>query len=185
VDAWVWVLIIVVLLAVALALWLAARKKKTDHLQDRFGPEYERTVTASGSRRDAEADLAEREKRRSELAIRPLAPASRERYITSWRDTQARFVDDPAAALSDADRLVQGVMAERGYPVDNFDQRAADISVDHPQVVENYRAGHGISLATEHGEASTEDMRQAMVHYRALFEELLETHESNSSDRSV
>lgn len=174
VETWVLVLIVVVLLVIAAVAFLIARKQKTDRLQGRFGPEYDRTVTESGSRRQAESELAEREKRRSELEIRHLDPASRERYVTSWTNTQARFVDDPARALSEADRLVQDVMKERGYPVDNFDQRSADISVDHPQVVENYRAAHGISLASNNGEASTEDMRQAMVHYRELFAELLE-----------
>lgn len=178
VDTWVLVLIVVVLLAISAVSFLIARKQKTDRLQGRFGPEYDRTVSESGSKRQAEAELAEREKRRSELEVRPLDPASRERYITAWTNTQARFVDDPAGALSEADRLVQEVMKERGYPVDNFEQRSADISVDHPQVVENYRAAHGISLASNNGQASTEDMRQAMVHYRALFGELLEVREA-------
>ncbi len=173
-DTWVWVVIIIVLLAIAVAAFISARKKKTQGLQDRFGPEYDRTITESGGRRQAESELAEREKRRSELDIRPLDPASQERYVTAWTEAQARFVDDPSHALSEADTLVQTVMMERGYPVDNFDQRASDISVDHPQVVEDYRAAHGISLANEHGQASTEDMRQAMVHYRSLFAELLE-----------
>jgi hypothetical protein len=125
-------------------------------------------------RRRAESELAERERRREYLEIVPLEPAARERYAEAWRDTQARFVDSPEQAIREADHLVTEVMRERGYPMEDFDQRAADVSVDHPNVTENYRAAHATSLANDQGEASTEDLRQAMVHYRALFVELLE-----------
>jgi hypothetical protein len=177
-DTWVWIVIVVavvVVVVVALAAMTLMRRRRSEHLREGFGPEYERTVEDAGSRRKAEADLAAREKRRSELDIRPLTPAARDRYVDRWRETQARFVDDPGSAVGDADRLVQEVMRERGYPTDDFEQRAADISVDHPHIVENYRNAHGISLAHERGEASTEDLRQSLVHYRSLFEELLET----------
>ena len=120
-----------------------------------------------------------------QLDIRPLDPASRERHITAWTDTQARFVDDPRQALSEADRLVQTVMSERGYPVEDFEQRAADISVDHPELVQNYRAAHAISLANERGDATTESMRQGMVHYRSLFEELLEADQTGTSSNQI
>jgi hypothetical protein len=173
-DAWVWILIVVLLVIAALA-FVVARKKRSDRLRERFGPEYDRAVSETGGERAAQSELRQREKRRERLHIVPLDSEARERYATSWREVQARFVDVPSEATSEADRLVQRVMKERGYPVDSFDQREADISVDHPGVVEDYRAAHAISLANDHGEASTEDLRQAMVHYRSLFEELLET----------
>jgi hypothetical protein len=175
-DTWVWIVIVVaVLVVLALIAMSVMRKRRSTQLREGFGPEYDRTVEESGSRRRAEAELAEREKRREQLDIRPLTQAARDRYMDRWRDTQARFVDDPGSAVGDADTLVQEVMRERGYPTEDFEQRAADISVDHPQVVENYRAAHGTSLAHERGEASTEDLRQSLVHYRLLFEELLVT----------
>jgi hypothetical protein len=168
-PGWVWALVAVgVIIVVALVVWQAMKAKRTRTLQGRFGPEYDRTVERADGRRDAEADLAARAKRRDELDIRPLPSASRDRYVEEWQHVQARFVDDPRGAVQEADSLIQSVMRERGYPVDDFEQRAADISVDHPQVVENYRNGH--RLAT----GDTEEQRQAMVHYRALFDELVE-----------
>ena len=174
-PTWGWILIAigVVLLCAALA-WGAYTSRRRKGLQETFGPEYDRTVADSPNRREAESDLSERQKRRDELDIKPLDPERRDRYAEEWRHTQERFVDDPAAAVTDADRLIQQVMGERGYPVEDFDQRAADLSVDHSEVVSNYRAAHGISTANERGKASTEDLRTAMVHYRALFVELLE-----------
>jgi hypothetical protein len=179
VSTWVWVIVVVVAAAVlAVVGWTAYRKRRSERLEKRFGPEYERTLAERGARRDAEAELVEREKRREKLEIRPLEPVARDRYADSWRSVQSRFVDEPGPAVREADALVTAVMHERGYPMDNFEQRAADISVDYPDVVENYRAARRISLANERDEANTEDLRQAMVHYRALFEELLETRES-------
>ena len=170
-DAWVLIVIVVVVIAVAALAWWAMTRKRTADLRDRFGPEYDRTVQASGDdRRAAEAELAARRERREQLNIRELDPASRARYQQGWTDVQARFVDQPAIAVREADELVLLVMRERGYPMDDFDQRAADVSVDHPQVVEHYREGHDISSRQD---ASTEDLRQAFVHYRALFDELL------------
>ena len=173
-DTWVWIVIAAAAVAVVvlLAIWAAGRKRRTSHLREGFGPEYDRTVEEAGSRRKAESDLSDREKRREELDIRPLAPGTRDRFATRWSTVQERFVDDPNGALKDAHGLVVEVMGERGYPTDDFEQRAADVSVDHPHVVENYRSAYAIS---ERSDADTEDQRQAMVHYRALFDELLET----------
>ena len=170
-DAWVIIVIVAVVIAVAALAWWAMTRRRTADLQDRFGPEYDRTVQASDNdRRAAEAELAARRERREQLNIRDLDPASRDRYHERWIDVQGRFVDQPVLAVREADELVAQVMRERGYPMDDFDQRAADISVDHPEVVEHYRAGHEISSRQD---ASTEDLRQAFVHYRALFDELL------------
>ena len=174
---WVWIVIVAVaVVLVAAATWQIATKRRSERLRDRFGTEYDRTIERrGGGRRAAETELAEREQRREQLQIRPLSPAARERYMTSWREVQAQFVDDPDGAIRDADALVTAVMRERGYPMENFEQRAADISVDHPEVVENYRAAHRISVVSDRNQASTEDVRQAIRHYRALFEDLLET----------
>jgi hypothetical protein len=177
-PSWGWVLIAIgIVVVVALMAWSAYSTRRRKGLQDRFGPEYDRTVADAPTRREAESDLSERQKRRDELEIRPLPADSRDRYASRWHNTQAKFVDAPEDAVSDADALIQEVMRERGYPVEDFDQRTADLSVDHPEVISNYRAAHGISVANERGKASTEDLRTAMVHYRALFEELLEEHE--------
>jgi hypothetical protein len=181
-PVWAWILIAVaVVLLVGLLAWVMYRQRQRTRLRSTFGPEYERTVDMAG-RRQAESELAARERRRAQLDIRPLDPAARERYGEAWRDAQARFVDSPEQSIREADHLVTEVMRERGYPMEDFDQRAADISVDHPNVVENYRAGHAASLANERGEASTEDLRQAMVHYRGLFLELLEEPEDDQED---
>jgi hypothetical protein len=154
--------------------WSVFARRRTGRLQDQFGPEYDRTVDSADSRRKAEAELQAREERRRELDIRPLTEAARSRYVETWRITQAQFVDDPRGAVRSADSLIQSVMADRGYPVDDFEQRAADISVDHPHVVENYREGHRLALESAGGDESTESLRQAMRHYRALFDELVE-----------
>jgi hypothetical protein len=148
--------------------------RRSRSLQDRFGREYERTVDRAGGRREAEQELREREKRHGELEVRPLSQDARERYLQRWQAAQDRFVDDPTGAVSEADELVQQVMHDRGYPVDDFEQRAADISVEHPDLVEKYRTADGIARASERGEASTEDLRHSVRHYRALFVELLE-----------
>ena len=175
-PTWAWILIIVVAaIVVALVALAAWRARRTKSLQQSFGPEYERVAEGSDSRREAERELVERQKRHDELDISPLTPASRDRYLTRWEEVQARFVDDPEGAVAAADNLIQQVMRERGYPVDDFEQRSADLSVDHPDVVEHYRAGHEIATATSMDGSRTEDLRQAMTHYRALFDELLVT----------
>jgi hypothetical protein len=171
-----WVVIAVaVLVALAVVPWVLARRRRTQQLRSRFGPEYERTLKETDSKRRGESELESRRARREALDIRALTPAAAERYTASWQVVQGRFLDEPPQALSEADRLVVRLMRERGYQMDDFEQRSADLSVDHPNVVENYRAAHGISLASEHGKASTEDLRQGMMHYRGIFEELLET----------
>ncbi|HEY1367236.1 MAG TPA: hypothetical protein VGF23_08990 [Gaiellaceae bacterium] len=171
---WIWVIIaIAAVLVVAAVLWQAFARRRTAQLRGRFGPEYDRTVDERDGRRAAEADLRSRVERRQELDIQPLAPATRERYARSWDIVQTEFVDDPSGAIAGADRLVSSVMSDRGYPMDDFDQRAADVSVDHPHVVEHYHAAHEIALASHGGNATTEQLRRGMQHYRALFEELL------------
>jgi hypothetical protein len=162
-PVWQWILITVIILvvvAVAILVLSMNRRKKSEDLQQRFGPEYQRTVSETGDTRAAEKQLADREHERAKLDIVELS-------------VQTAFVDTPSRAVGDADRLVTDVMNERGYPVDDFEKRAADISVDHPTVVENYRAGHAIQLAQKYGDVGTEAQRQALVHYRALFEKLL------------
>jgi hypothetical protein len=180
---WVWIVIAAVVVIVVLAIiWSALRSKRTRALQDTFGNEYDRTVDQAGDRSAAERELRERQKQHDKLDLRPLSPESRERYVRRWQSTQARFVDDPSGAVAEADRLVQEVMKERGYPTKDFDRRVADISVEHPDLVEKYRTADGIARASERGEASTEDMRHSVRHYRALFAELLETEDVEDVD---
>ncbi|MGA7853488.1 MAG: hypothetical protein WCA15_09190 [Candidatus Acidiferrales bacterium] len=171
------VLAIVVLAVVVIAgvgIWRVARNRRTEKLRTKFGDaEYTRAVEDGGSRRQAEAALDERAVRVEGLHIKPLAAGDRTRFVESWGRVQARFVDGPGSAVTDADRLLGDVMSTRGYPVSDFEQRAADISVDHPLVLENYRAAHQSALRQAEGHASTEDLRQAMIHYRTLFEELI------------
>jgi hypothetical protein len=182
-STWVWIVIIAVAVIVVLAIvWSAVRTKRSRALQDTFGGEYDRTVDQAGGRRAAEKDLRERQKQHDELDIRPLSPESRDRYLRRWQSTQARFVDDPRGAVAEADTLVQEVMQERGYPTKDFERRVADISVDHPDLVEKYRTADGIARASEQGQASTEDMRHSVRHYRALFAELLETDGNSVED---
>ena len=174
-PGWAWVLIVVAAIAVvAIVIWQAMQTRRTRTLQGRFGPEYDRAVEGSESKRSAESELAARADHRDELEITPLPPGARERYATDWERVQARFVDDPEGAVREADVLIVAVMSDRGYPTDDFDQRAADISVDHPRVVENYREGNRLARASSLRDGTTEDLRQAMQHYRSLFDELLE-----------
>ena len=164
---------IIVLLLVVAGL-LLTRKRRSEHLSRHFGPEYERTVESMGSREKAEAELLAREKRVRKLQIIPLPPQDAERFRMEWQSLQGRFVDNPRSAVAEADILVRDLMTRRGYPMGDFESRAADISVDHPLVVEHYRAAHAIALREREGGADTEALRQALVHYRALFAELLE-----------
>jgi hypothetical protein len=166
-------IVIVALLAVVGVVLL--RRNRSKHLEEKFGPEYRRAVHTLGGRGKAEAELAEREKRVKSLHIVPLAPQDAARFRDQWNELQARFVDNPKGVLAEADRLVCDLMQKRGYPMGDFQRNAADISVDHPRVVEHYRAAHDIALRDHRGEADTEMMRQAVVHYRALFADLLET----------
>ena len=165
----------VVILVIAVLAWLYAQKRRstTAGLRQKFGPEYERAVQKHGSERKAEAKLANRQDRVEKLNVRDLDPVERERFSTQWESVQSRFVDSPRGAVSEADDLVSTLMKTRGYPVSDFDQRADDISVDHPLVVENYRSAHHIALRVGTNGASTEDLRTAMIHYRSLFEELV------------
>jgi hypothetical protein len=167
-------IVIVALVVIAAIAFLAARKRRTANLRKRFGPEYDRVLQQEGDARKAEGVLAFREKRREKFIIRPLSAGDRSSFAVRWNEVQSRFVDDPRGAVTVADSLVTEVMQARGYPIGEFDQRAADISVDHPLVVDNYRLAHEIALRHSAGQASTEDLRQAMVHYRALFQELLD-----------
>ena len=165
-----------VILIIAVVVWLYARKRKstTADLRQKFGPEYERAVLTHGSERKAEAKLADREKRVEKLNIRDLDSVERERFSKRWEAVQSRFVDSPKGAVAEADDLVSSVMKARGYPLSDFDQRAADISVDHPRVMENYRSAHEIALRVGKDQASTEELRTAMIHYRSLFKELVQ-----------
>jgi ABC-type nickel/cobalt efflux system permease component RcnA len=169
-------IIAVVIVVVAIAGWILYRRQRSKELRSRFGPEYESAVHQYGSAPKAEDALVARQKRMQKLHIHALPPDERDRFANQWHDVQSRFVDDPAGSIESADQLVCGVMSARGYPMSEFDVRAEDLSVDHPHVVRNYRAAHAIRLRRESGEASTEDLRQALVHYRELFDELLEAH---------
>ena len=165
--------VIVVLLIIVGAVALA-RRNRSKSLQDRFGPEYQRAVRESGgSRSEAERELARRQDRVKRMHIEELPPGAKTRYAEEWRTVQTRFVDEPQAALVNADRLISNVMRDRGYKVDNYDQTVADLSPDHPNVLQNFRVAHTITERSETGEASTEDLRQAMVHYRSPFDDLV------------
>lgn len=168
------ILIIVAVAAVAFGLFMYIQKERTKRLRCKFGPEYDRVVDSYGNRSKAEEDLVHRQKRVEKLHLRDLTPADADRFADAWRAEQARFVDSPRDAIANADHLVIELMQTRGYPMGDFEQRAADISVDHPVVLENYRAAHAIAVRDSQATASTEDLRQAMVHYRTLFEELLD-----------
>jgi len=165
--------IIVAVLAVVAVVLFYLRTQKSRRLRERFGPEYERAVSEAGSAR-GEAKLEKLEKRVKRYDIHPLEAAARDRYIEQWRLVQAKFVDDPNATVDEADRLLGEVMAARGYPAADFEQQAADLSVNHALVIEHYRAGHAIAVRHARGQASTEDLRQALVNYRALFQELVD-----------
>jgi hypothetical protein len=163
-----------VIVIAGITAWLILGKRRTERLRTQFGgAEYDRAVKEDGSRRQAEAGLKERTQRVESLNIRPLASGDRARFVDSWRRVQLRFVDAPGGAVMEADQLLRDVMTTRGYPVTDFEQQAADISVDHPSVMENYRLAHAIAVRQTQGQANTEDLRQAMIHYRTLFEELV------------
>jgi len=166
------VVIAIAVVAVALAVILYVQKERTRKLRGQFGPEYDRLVTNQGNRK-AEQELLNRQKRLDKLHVRELSQVEIDRFAEAWRDVQTQFVDTPRDAVAHADDLIRDVMSTRGYPMGEFEQRAADISVDHPHVVENYRTAHFIAGRDASGKATTEDLRQAMMHYRALFDDLL------------
>jgi hypothetical protein len=173
-DTWVWIVIaaavVIVILLVAVMWWRRARRRRLHH---RWGPEYARTVDNSGGRRKGERELRSRESEHDDVELRPLSAAQRNRYTAQWRDLQQRFVDRPQAAVIDADGLLTEVMRDRGYPVDDFDAQSRLVSVDHPHVADQYRSAHAVLDKNREGQASTEDLRVAVVHYRALFDELV------------
>jgi FtsZ-interacting cell division protein ZipA len=178
-----YVVIVVAILAViviAAVGFVASRKRRSEKLREKFGPEYDRVVKQEGNPRKAEGVLEFRAKRREQFKIRPLPAGDKSSYAARWSEVQARFVDDPRGAVTVAEGLVTEVMQARGYPIGDFEQRAADLSVDYPVVVDNYRAAHQIAVRHNSGQATTEDLRQAMVHYRALFQELLDERPSEN-----
>ncbi|GAA0351255.1 hypothetical protein NE235_23570 [Actinoallomurus spadix] len=166
------IVIVAVLVVVALGL-LAHRQQQRRRLRERFGPEYDRTVERHNNTREAEQELRAREQRHRELPIRPLDPAARDRYRADWQRVQEHFVDSPQSAVAEADNLLVRVMKDRGYPTEDYEQQVADLSVEHAGTIGRYRTAHDIRGRADAGRASTEDLRQAMVHYRALFADLL------------
>jgi hypothetical protein len=165
----------VIAVVVVIAALLIERKRRSDRLKQQFGPEYDRTLRLHGDARHAEAVLLEREKRVEKLSIRPLSPVDRDRYAIEWANVQKLFVDDPSMAVTQAEKLVTAVMVARGYPISDFEQRAADISVNYPALVQNYRSAREITWRHAQGQSSTEDLRQSMVYFRSLFDELLDS----------
>jgi len=184
-PTWQWILIaaaiVVVILLVVLAVRSGGGRKRSEQLKQHFGPEYDRTVQQTGDPKAAEKELASRAKHRDKLDIVALSPVARNDFEARWAQVQTDFVDDPARAVGTADLLVTEVMRQRGYPVDDFERRADDISVDHPHIVENYRAAHTVHTAQQNGQVNTEHQREAFVHYRALFERLLDTTDNDTS----
>ena len=177
-QTWIILAAVVVLGLVALGAWLFYQKKQSHQLQERFGPEYGRTVNELGSRTKGESELKAREKRVERLDILPLAPSEAARFTEAWQALQSRFVDNPKGVVVQAEQLVRELMEKRGYPMGDFERRAGDISVDHPDVVANYRSAQAIAVRDRQGSADTEELRKAVVHYRALFDELLEVREA-------
>jgi hypothetical protein len=181
-------LIFIVLLIVAvgaIVAWVVMQRQRTERLQQRFGPEYTRTVDKFGGRTKAEAELTKREQRVARLNITPLAPADAARFSQAWNALQSRFIDNPKGVVGQADHLVRELMVKRGYPMGDFERRAADISVDHPGVVTTYRAAQAIAVRDERGDADTEELRKAVVHYRTLFDELLEVKPTSTAPTSA
>ncbi|HEY0538525.1 MAG TPA: hypothetical protein VGD53_09150 [Actinoallomurus sp.] len=176
------VIVIVVIVVLGVVAFLARAQARRRGLRQRFGPEYDRAVKSHESTREAEQELLARQKRHDELEIRPLDPEARERHLAEWRQVQERFVDAPESAVTEADSLLVLVMGERGYPTEGYEQQVSDLSVEHAATIDRYRTAHDISGRAETKQASTEDLRQAMVHYRALFTELLETGEDDAAD---
>jgi len=182
-HTWVWIIVAIAVVVCVVAVVAAVQQQRRTRLRNTFGSEYDREVETRGDRRQAERELSGRLERRKQFDIRPLSEEQRQRYSADWNAVQARFVDAPHDAVQEADTLVMAVMRDRGYPMGDFEQRAADVSVDHSQVIDRYRTAHDISQRSAAGTASTEDLRQAMVHYRALFGELLGSGEREATAR--
>jgi hypothetical protein len=182
---WIWVVIAIVVVAVIALVAVGASKRRTAMLQNRFGPEYDRAVEGSDGRRAAEADLRAREKQRAQFDVKPLPESTRLRFADEWRDVQEHFVDQPAQAATAADTLVTRVMEARGYPMKDFDAQAELVSVDHPDTVENYRIAHAVRLRSESQQVSTEDLREALLRYRSLFDELLRPEGNGAADGTI
>lgn len=176
------IVLIVVILVVIAAIVYGVQASRRKRLQSTFGPEYDRAVADTGNRSDAEKELRERERRHYELELKPLSPESQAKYAADWEEVQIQFVDNPTEAVGTADELVTRLIAERGYPTHDYEDRLADLSVEHANTLQNYRDAHEISDRSRAGEASTEDLRQALVHYRSLFADLLGTEPVPSSD---
>jgi FtsZ-interacting cell division protein ZipA len=183
-TVWIVLGIILVVALLVAAAWVSSQKKKkrSERLQQRFGPEYNRTVDKLGGRGKAESELEARETRVDKLTIKTLSPSEAARFSQAWAALQGRFVDDPKGVVTQADQLVRELMLARGYPMGDFERRSADISVDHPAVVEHYRAAQAIAVRDQRGDVNTEELRKAVVHYRALFDELLEIRETAPRD---
>lgn len=183
-SVWMWIavaaVVVVAVPALIVAVGIFNSRRKTQRLREHYGREYERLLSETGSEKAANRELSSRERKREKLKIVPLTPAAHSDFAARWQEVQTTFVDNPASAVSVADRLVTEVMRQRGYPVDDFDRRAADISVDHPEIVDNYRAAHGIHTS-QRDDVDTEQQREAFVHYRALFEKLLATPSDNDA----
>jgi hypothetical protein len=182
-DTWIWVVLAIVAVVIVLvAVFMLTSSSRRRSLRKDFGPEYDRTLESAESRRGAESELRDRQRRHDEFELRDLDRDERSRFLRAWEDCQARFVDSPQAAIGEADELIGHAMRARGYPVDDFEQRAADLSVEHPTVVEHYRHAHFIAGRAGSGEATTEELRRAMVHYRTLFDEIVGVGSSTRSD---
>lgn len=174
-TSWIWIIVVIAIVIIAaLILMVASSRQRTMRLRRQFGDEYDRTVEAREGRRSAEAELRSRERQRAEFQITPLPEQARTRFVAEWREVQARFVDEPSNAVMAADGLVYRVMGARGYPMQDFEAQANLISVDHPGIVENYRHAHGVYDRAQSQRATTEDLRGAFLHYRALFDQLLQ-----------
>ena len=176
------VILIIAVIVVAAVVGYGLQRSRSKRLRSRFGPEYDRAVREHGSPAKAERALAAREKRMEKAHIRPLSAEERDRFADQWRAVQARFVDNPAGSIRQADRLVHDAMLARGYPMSDFEHRAEDLSVDHPHVVRNYRAAHEIAMSEAEGRATTEELRQGLVYYRDLFDDLIEAHAVGSQE---
>lgn len=177
------VIVAVVVVVAALVVWLTvARLRRRQQLRDRFGPEYDKAVDDGQTRRSAERELGEREKRHEQFDITPLSPTARDRYTQQWTLIQAQFVDRPGVAVAEADRLVTVVMGERGYPTEDYRQQLTDLSVEHASTLEHYRSAHDIKSRHDQSQMSTEELREAMVHYRSLFEDLLDATVGSQAD---